>query len=51
MTNYQKQYYGRMTERVRQGEPLIWTNVGALQELMHAIDLPTLFNVNWSAIL
>ncbi|MBI5445723.1 MAG: 2-hydroxyacyl-CoA dehydratase [Deltaproteobacteria bacterium] len=51
LTDYQKQYYGRMTERVRQGEPLIWTNVGSLQELMHAMDLPVLFNVNWSAIL
>ena len=50
-TDLQKQYYLEVKERGAQGEPVIWTDVGIPQEIMHAMDLPTFHNPNWSAIL
>jgi benzoyl-CoA reductase subunit B len=50
-TEYQKQYYQEVADRANQGEPVIWTNVGIPQEIMHALDLPIFFNPNWSAII
>ena len=35
-TDYQKQYYEEVADRANQGEPVIWTNVGIPQEIMHA---------------
>ena len=50
-TQFQRQYYDQVKQRVAQGEPLIWFNVGAPMEILHAMDLPSLCNPNWSAIL
>jgi benzoyl-CoA reductase/2-hydroxyglutaryl-CoA dehydratase subunit BcrC/BadD/HgdB len=40
-----------VVQRARQGEPFIWTNVGIPMEIMFAMDIPILFNLNWSALL
>ncbi len=48
---YQKTLYQETQERVAQGEPLIWINVGVPMEIMFAMDIPILFNLNWSALL
>jgi len=50
-TDFQKNYYKEIWERASQGEPVIWTEVGVPQEIMHAMDIPTFFNPNWSAII
>jgi benzoyl-CoA reductase/2-hydroxyglutaryl-CoA dehydratase subunit BcrC/BadD/HgdB len=50
-TQFQRQYYNRLKERVAQGEPFIWFNVGVPMEIMHAMDLPCLCHPNWSAII
>jgi benzoyl-CoA reductase subunit B len=51
VTEYQKQYYDEIKMRADQGEPVIWTNVGVPMEILHAMDIPTLFNLHWSALL
>jgi len=50
-TDYQKQYYQEVAHRVAQGEPVIWTNVGVPTEIMHAMGIPIMYTLNWSALL
>jgi benzoyl-CoA reductase/2-hydroxyglutaryl-CoA dehydratase subunit BcrC/BadD/HgdB len=50
VTDYQKQYYQELKERSAQGEKVIWTNVGVPMEILHAMDIPVIFNPHWSAI-
>jgi len=50
-TDYQKRFYREAKEKAACGEPIIWTNVGAPQEIFHAMDLTSFHNPNWSAIL
>jgi benzoyl-CoA reductase subunit B len=51
VTNYQKQYYAELRDRAAQGEPVIWTCVGTPTELMHAMDIPIVYTLQWSALL
>jgi len=51
VSEYHKQHYSETQKRVAQGEPFIWTNVGVPMELMFAMDIPILFNLNWSALI
>jgi len=51
VSEYHKQHYIETQNRVAQGEPFIWTNVGIPMELMFAMDIPILFNLNWSALI
>lgn len=51
VSEYQKKLYLETQERVAQGEPFIWTNVGVPMELMFAMDIPILFSLNWSALI
>jgi benzoyl-CoA reductase/2-hydroxyglutaryl-CoA dehydratase subunit BcrC/BadD/HgdB len=51
ITQFQKRQYAEVKERAAQGEPVIWTNVGVPMEILHAMDIPTLFNLHWSALL
>jgi benzoyl-CoA reductase subunit B len=51
MTEYNRRHYLELIERADRGEPVIWTNVGVPMEIMHAMEIPMLFNLNWSALI
>jgi benzoyl-CoA reductase/2-hydroxyglutaryl-CoA dehydratase subunit BcrC/BadD/HgdB len=51
VNEYNKNHYQKVVERAKQGEPYIWTNVGVPMEIMFAMDIPILFNLNWSALI
>ena len=50
-TAFQKQYYNEVQEWAAQGKPVIWTNVGVPTEIMHAMGIPIIYTINWSALL
>ncbi|MBI5444521.1 MAG: 2-hydroxyacyl-CoA dehydratase, partial [Deltaproteobacteria bacterium] len=51
VNQFHKEYHAEVKARAATGEPVVWTNVGVPQEVMHAMDLPILFHPNWAAIL
>ena len=51
LIEHQKKQYEEIRERAKQGEAVIWSNVGNPMEIHYAMDIPTIFNLHWSALI
>jgi benzoyl-CoA reductase/2-hydroxyglutaryl-CoA dehydratase subunit BcrC/BadD/HgdB len=49
-TTYQREWFGRMRERVSKGEPLAILNADVPQEIFRAMDIPYVVNQWWAAV-
>ncbi|MBI5444516.1 MAG: 2-hydroxyacyl-CoA dehydratase [Deltaproteobacteria bacterium] len=49
-TKFHKNYYEEAKQRAARGEAVILANVGIPMEILHAMDIPVIFNPHWSAV-
>ncbi len=50
-TRHQKEWFARITERARSGEPLAFVNADAPHEILRALDIPYVVTQWWSSII
>lgn len=49
-TAQMKRYFMQVKERAERGEPVIWTGTWEPQEILHAMDLPIVHTIHYSAL-